>query len=278
MAAKKDTTKQAPAKAPAKQIAVRKTGTDLATIDAELANEVANIKDAISQGSGNKMKVEVVGDFVTPDGMNLGNEIQVVVVDFVSHNKFYTTAYDPQNPTPPDCYAMGRKINEMAPEPDSPNIQNADCRTCPLNQFSSGQNGRGKACKNSRALAVLVVDPENPDAHNEPDAPIYLLEIPPTGLRSFDGAVGHIARALNGPPVKAILTVTAKNAGTYALITFLDPVPNPDYAAHAARRPEVQDLLFRKPDYDAYNAKQAAAPRGRKPAARQPATRAPARR
>lgn len=254
-----------------KEIAPRQPGTSIANIDAELANEIANIKDTISQGSGNKIKVLPTGSFELPDGLDLGDEIQVVVVDFVSHNKFYATPYNPQNPTPPDCYAMGRKLNDMAPEDDSPHKQNDDCRTCPLNQFGSGNGGRGKACKNSRVLAVLLVDQENPDAHNAPDAPLYVLELPPTALRSFDGAVGHIARALNGPPVKAILTVSAKNAGTYALITFSDPVPNPDYAANVGRRPEVEDLLFRKPDFAAFEAKQASAPRGRANAARKPA-------
>jgi hypothetical protein len=34
-------------------------------------------------------------------------------------------------------------------------------------------------------------------------------------------------------------------------VTFRDPKPNPDYAAHAARRPETIDALQRRPDFTA---------------------------
>lgn len=230
----------------------------LANIDAELANEVANIKNTIGQPGGNRLKVEVKGSFTSPEGLDLGDELQVVVLDYTSRNNFYSTPWDPNNPAPPDCYAIGKVIADMAPEDDSPQKQNDDCRTCPLNAFGSGQGGSGKACQNRRLVAVLVVDPENPDAHNEPDAPIYMLDLSPSNNKSFDGAVSAVARALNGPPIKAILTVTAENAGTYAKVFWSAPVPNPDYATHAARRSECIDMLNRKPDFSAPPAKPSA--------------------
>ena len=239
-------------------------GQSLATIDQEMANEVANLKEQIGQASGNKIKVEASGDIILPDGGNLGNEIQLVVVDFVSRNNWYFGPFVPGQPSPPDCYAIGKVINTMAPEPDSPAIQSDKCSSCELNQFGSGANGKSKACKNSRLVAVLVIDPENPEAHNDPAAPLYTIDLPPTAIQSFDGAVAAVARSLAGPPVKAILTMTATNAGTYALIKFVEPVPNPDYAVHFARRAETVDMLNRKPDFSAPVSK----PRGRAPARR----------
>lgn len=239
----------------------------MSTIDQELAAEIANIKNEIGQASGNKIKVEPSGNFILPDGMNLGNEIQIVVVDFATHHDFYDAPYNSQNPTPPVCYARGKDLTTLAPEPDSPDIQSEKCSTCPMNAFGSGSNGKSKACKNSRVLAVLLVDPEDPDAINASDAPIYTLQLPPTAIKSFDGAASHIARTLLGPPIKAVLTVIAKPVGTYALISFIDPVPNTHYALHAARRPETIDMLYRKPDFAAYDAKQPT-PRGRAAPAR----------
>lgn len=246
-----------------KAVAPAASGTAIALVDQELAKEIANLKNAISQPSGNRIKVEATGEFILPDGMNLGSEIQVVVIDFVSRNTFYSGPYNPSNPSPPDCYAISKDLSSMAPEQDSPNLQHGDCRTCPLNQFGSGNNGKSKACKNTRELAVRVIDPENPEY--DPSAPIYTLSLPPTAIRSFDGAVATIMRSLAGPPLKAILTVSARNKGTYAEITFTDPMPNPDYAQDFARRGEVQDVLFRKPDFSAYEAKGPA--RGRAPVA-----------
>ena len=242
----------------AKKTALAKatTGTSMANIDAQLNNEIANLKNQIGQASGNKIRVEANGDFVLPDGANLGPEIQVVVLDFVSRNNFYTVAYNPNSPAPPDCYAIGplasagdpNGIAGMAPENDSPAIQNPDCATCPLNQFGSGNGGRSKACQNRRLMAVLLVDPDNPEAHNAPDATIYTLDLSPSNIKSFDGAISYATKSM-GHYIKVILTVTAKNVGTYAAVTFADPTPNDAYAIHAARRVECGDMLTRKPDF-----------------------------
>lgn len=236
--------------APAKSKA---SSTDLATIDAELSNEVLDLKNQIGQASGNKIKLEASGDYVLPSGENLGNEIQIVVVDFVSKNQWYPGAYNPNAIVPPDCYAIGKTISNMQPEGDSPNPQggnDGDCATCPLNQFGSGSSGQSKACKNSRLAVVLVIDPEDPAASAAPDAPLYTIEFSPTSIKAFDGMVSMVARALNGPPIKAMVTLSARNAGTYALQTFTDPEPNTFLAEHFARRPETVDMLYRKPDFN----------------------------
>lgn len=256
-----------------KSLAPATSSKSLAALDADLNNEVALLKNQISQPSGNKLKIEPTGDFILPDGMNLGNEIQVVVVDFYNRNFFYSQAYNPNAISPPDCYATGKDRTAMAPEADSPAVQHDKCITCPLNQFGSGPGGKSKACQNRYWLSVLIVDEDNPDAHNAPDAPLYLLDLSPSNLRSFEGAVSAVARSLQGPPVKAILTVSAKNVGTYAQVTFTDPMPNPDYALHVARRPETVDVLTRRPDFAAMAA-QAAPARGRGAApARRPGAR-----
>jgi hypothetical protein len=240
----------------------------LALIDQELNQEIANIKESIgSPGGGKQIKVEPSGNFILPDGANLGDEIHLIIVDFSTRKSFYSQPFDRNNPTPPDCYAIGKVIKALAPDDSAiPAKQHDNCAECPLNQWGSGNGGNGKACREFRDLAVLVVDPENPDAHNEPDAPIYLLSVPPTSLKAFDGFVPLVARSLAGPPIKAIVTVKGTAVGTYATLSFTNPVPNPDYAAHAARRAETIDLLNRRPDYAGYQARPQPARRGAVPA------------
>lgn len=248
----------------------------LALIDEELSQEIANIKESIgAPGGGKVIKVEPSGNFVLPDGANLGDEIQIIVVDFVTRKTFYSQPFDRNNPSPPDCYAIGKVIKTMAPDDESlPAKQHDNCVDCPLNQWGSGNGGSGKACREFRDLAVLVVDAENPDAHNDPGAPLYLLSVPPTSLKAFDGIVPLIARALAGPPIKAVVTVKGTAVGTYATLSFTNPVPNPDYAMHASRRAETSDLLNRRPDYAGYAARPVAPRRGAAPA--RPAARAAA--
>ena len=252
-AAKKSSNTKTPAgKAAGKGISTRAATTDLTVLDAELANEIVDIKSMIGQASGNKIKLEPTGDYVLPSGENLGNEIQVVVLDFVSKNQWYQNPFNPNNIVPPDCYAIGKVLSQMQPESDSPNMQggaDGDCATCPLNQFGSGNNGQSKACKNSRLAAALVIDPNDPEASTAPDAPIYTIEFAPTSIKAFDGMVTGTARTLNGPPIKAIWTLSARNAGTYALQTFSDPLPNDMLGSHIHRRAETVDMLNRKPDF-----------------------------
>jgi len=249
-----------------KAVATVAGGKALSQLEQELNSQVADLKASIGAPAGRAIKVKPTGDFISPEGFELGNEIQVVVVDFISKNMFFSGPYDPNNPAPPDCFAMNRVIAEMAPEPDVPNAQADACSGCPLNQFGSGPGGKSKACKNTRELAVLLLDSNNPDAHNDPSAPLYTFSLSPTMLRSFDGFVSTVARTLNRLPVGAIVTMTAQNVGTYASVSFVDPVPNPAYVANAGRRAEAAELLSRKPDFTLRPT-----PARRQPAARRPA-------
>jgi hypothetical protein len=261
-----------------KALKAESTGTDIALVDDALSNEIANIRSQISQPSGNRLKLAATGHFSLPDGTDLGDEFQAVIVDFLSVNRFYSGPYNPNDISPPDCVAFSplasandpNGIYAMEPMPESPNIQNdgGPCRTCPLNQFGSGNNGKGKACQNRRLVALLVIDPDNPDAHNEPDAPIYVLDLSPSNNKPLDAVVGNIARSLNGPALKAIVTISARNVGTYAAVNIGHPIPNPDYALHFQRRAEAADILQRKPDFSAALAAPSARGNARQPARR----------
>ena len=254
-----------------KDVAVvdQQAGTSIATIDAELNTSIAALQSAINAPSGNRIKAEVRGEFTLPGGMNLGNEIQVVVLDFLNRNMFYATKFNPDNPSPPDCYSLGVAIADLAPESDSPSAQNDNCKTCPMNAFGTGDNGRGKACQNRIWVSVLLIDPDSPQAHLEPDAPVYMIDLSPSNRKSFEAYVAATARTV-GHPIKTIATVTAANAGTYATVSFAAPIPNPDYAACAARRKEASEMLQRRPDFAAYAAR-AAAPSQVRGKARAPA-------
>jgi hypothetical protein len=221
---------------------------DLATIEAQLEAEAAKVSAQVGQPEARKISMDRTGNFIAPGGVNLGSEIEIVVVDFCSANDFYTAAFDPNNPKPPVCFARGRELADMYPEDISPEKQAENCSVCPQNQF--GSRGNGKACKNTRLLAVVLtneIDAEEPD-----ETPIYLLSVPPTGLKSFDAAALQTARILNGPPIKAVFTVRAVSGGTYNTMQFSTPSPNPHFAALFQLREKAEDMLGRLPDLTNY--------------------------
>lgn len=222
--------------------------TDLATLDAQLAEEAANdIARAISKPSGRKINVKNK-QFVLPDGTVVGDAIDVIVLDFVNANRYYVDAFNQNNLVPPVCYAFGKDLDAMTPHETAPEKQSSGCSTCAWNKFESDpQGGKGKACKNTREVALLLAA----DA-GDPDAPIFTMSISPTSLKSFDGIYSQVKRDFNGPLIKAVITVSTNPKVDYAQLVFSDPSPNGNYADNIARRSEANQLLAVAPDLSNY--------------------------
>lgn len=80
------------------------------------------------------------------------NAIVVAMLPKVSRT-YYAGRYDPDaKPTLPDCWSN----NGDMPEDRAPNRQAANCATCPMNIDGSGENGKGKACRFQRRVALLL--------------------------------------------------------------------------------------------------------------------------
>ena len=221
------------------------TTTDIAVLDAELAKEAQNIKTQIAAPTSPKLSIDKNGSWVAPDGRVFGEEIRGVVVDFVSANRFYDRPYDPSNPMVPACFAIGKALADMKPSANSPTPQHDGCADCQHNQF--GSRGNGKACKNTREVAFML-ESDFEDAN----APLYLISVPPTGLKAFDSFVNAAARLFDGPPLKAVISVRVVAQATYFTMNFVDIAPNAYYKDFVAMRGEALDMLTREPDTSQY--------------------------
>lgn len=106
--------------------------------------------------------------------------VDVVIVDINPHasRTYYEGEFDEKNPTSPVCYSD----NGVAPSRSADSPQAPFCRQCEWNQWGTGK-GRGKACKEAKKLAVLVLG-------QEPKA--WRFTVPATSLR----AIGGFTRAL----------------------------------------------------------------------------------
>lgn len=143
------------------------------------------------QGGVFSMGKEVLRDSRGPLG--------VVVLDQALENAYYTGAFDPDNPASPVCFALGfvegDAAPEMVPHPDAPEPQAEKCSACQHNAFGSGENGKGKACKNSIRLAMISTS--HPLA---PDAEIVQIKLPPTSGGGWAKYVGDLKSMFKRPP------------------------------------------------------------------------------
>jgi len=97
--------------------------------------------------------------------------LDVVVVSAAEKisRTFYAGAWDPENPSAPDCWsADGDKPDASAMSPQSPT-----CATCPQNIKGSGM-GESRACRFNQRLAVVLANDINGD--------VLQLQLPATSI------------------------------------------------------------------------------------------------
>lgn len=242
-------------------VAAKKTpGTNVVSLQEQMAAEVANIQSRIGAPSGDNIMVTQAKTFKLPNGEESQGPIELVVVDFISANYFYEGAYDPKNISPPACFSLNPVPTDMVPSANAPVRQADSCAGCAMNQF--GSDGNGKACKNTRLLAVLP-----PDADAE--TPLAILKVSPTAIKGFDGYVASVSRAFNRPPYGVLTEVGFDPTKTYASLRFGNPKPlDPDFLQMVYnRREEARARLLVEPDVSTFEVappKKAAAGRGRR--------------
>lgn len=210
---------------------------------AEQAAEVAAMQARINKPSGDKIKTEgKVFNF--PDGRS-SDTFEAIVVDFVTFHKYYTAGFVKGVSAPPVCFALGLEQANLTPSDASSDKQCASCAGCWANQYKSDpKGGNGKACKNERLLAILPLD-----ADVETD--LAILEVTPTGLKSFDGIVTKAMNA-NSPLRNFIVRFTFADE-SYPTVRFeiVGPTPKDLLLLAQSRKDEALKRLLTEPDYSA---------------------------
>jgi hypothetical protein len=100
--------------------------------------------------------------------------IEVVMLAANPHlsKVYYKGDFEEGNTGKPDCMSN----DGIAPDAQVENPVSKTCAVCPKNVWGSGRNGKGKACQDSRRLAI-----SSPSQLNEP----MLLRVPPASLKSL---------------------------------------------------------------------------------------------
>lgn len=252
------------------------TGNALVNWQAEMEKD-ARAAEVMEQNSGGGSFFSVKSGQLSFDGTPLpGNQMAVVIVDSIFEHVFYEGKFNPDNPSPPTCFAFGRDSEDaMVPHNtvfEHKQEQNPTCKGCPQSEWGSAETGRGKACRQIRRLGVVAGGQFDRDGkfvqNDELNGALGFLKIPVTSVKGYAGFVKQVAGALNRPPygifTKVAVVPDAKNQFAVTF-TPIGPVPDELMQEVMARRTEAKALI--DSPYNLDMEQPAAAPaRGRAPA------------
>lgn len=218
-----------------------------ASFAVKVRDEVRAIQARVSSPSNGKIRLIGNHTIELPDGTQC-EELEMVIVDFATVNMYFDQPYSPAMPVPPACFSIGFEQHTMKPSPNSPDAQADGCTQCPLNQFGSA--GRGKACKNTRLLAVMGVKYDEEDQ----DPPMWTLSIPPVSLKFFDAYVLKLATRMKTIPMGVVTRMKLKEDVAYPCPTFeaVRPLREDEYDTYMLRKEEARDVLMIEPDTSSY--------------------------
>ena len=136
------------------------------------------------------------------------SELKAVILDFVYENSYFQGAYNPSARQAPVCWAVGLDGATLAPGDEVPDRQNPSCQGCWADAYDSASRGKGKACKNSIRLGLLVV---GSDGGHFP----AFMRVPPASLRNFAEYADRTLRIAGVGLYEVLTTMTFDRSATY---------------------------------------------------------------
>lgn len=175
-----------------------KTGTNVVSWDEQMAELAKKFKGTVASISTGKMLSFKGGIMSAYDSPVDGNELDVIVLDYVLENVFYEGKFDADNPASPVCYAFGREAKDLKPHDEVEEKQSTEgCGACEHNEWGSGE-GRGKACKNQVRLAVIPADTKM-TAAGIAESDMLFAKVPVTSVKGFAAYAAKINDTLRKP-------------------------------------------------------------------------------
>lgn len=230
------------------------TGTAVANWDEDLAKFARQQSEAEAAAAGGNF-ISFKGGRISIGGQTVpGDAIAVVVVGFAFENAYYTEKYNPDDPRSPDCYAIGEDEKELEPHEQADDPQSDTCDNCLMNEWGSADTGRGKACKNTRRLAVISagrMDGGQFLPYDEADLytrqPIYVAKLPVTSVKGWATTVSQVTGTLKRPmwAVYCQIRVEPDSKTQFKVsITPLGNVPNHLLGAIKTKIDEATKILM----------------------------------
>lgn len=242
---KKKTTKKTASKKPGKQMAT------MAAYEKQFEQEAqADVDRTGGLGEGNK--VSIAGGSFTFQGQDMGETLEVVVVNFCSKNEKWDARYDKDDLNSPACAAIGMEDNEkLTPSEDSPVLYSESCGDCEHNEWESAETGKGKACNQKKRLVLVSADGIMDD---EPE--LVELEVPPGSTKNFKKYLKGLAKKIKRPLHGIKTEISFDSEFDYEVLSFksLDRIEDvAEMNAVMDLRGQCEADLLATPDFSNYH-------------------------
>lgn len=209
---------------------------------------------AASKVRGLTKKISTRGGILSIDDTPVeDNELRVIVVGATPENQYYTSAYNPNQPTVPACYSFGDPEagdpeGTMVPHDEAEDKQHEDCANCWANKMGTADVGRGKACKNIYRLDIITEDALE-SADDLKNAEVRMLNVPVMSVKNWTKFVNQLNDDMRRPPeaVVTLLKVVPDAKSQFQIKFSLEEAINFDgelWQAMKSKRAEVvKDLV-----------------------------------
>lgn len=149
----------------------------LGTIDNSALGQVSAGGFSVVSIKGKQFSVVKDGDRSIIEDPRTGDPATSIQVAILRVNPglskaYYTGGYQEGVESKPECFSN----DGVRPDANSPEPQAKSCAGCPFNAFGSANNGKGKACRDTKRMAIATVD-----NLEEP----MMLRVPATSLKNL---------------------------------------------------------------------------------------------
>lgn len=140
-----------------------------------------------------------------------GNNLDCIILESCVENRYDTKPFDPQNISPPDCFALSISGEEMVPSSASPNRQAERCDLCDMGKWQPNPKRPGKnhkPCKERRRLALLPADVLT--TKNFKTAELAIISVPVTSVKYWGTYANAISAEHGRPPWSVLSNISAR--------------------------------------------------------------------
>jgi hypothetical protein len=234
-----------------------KQTTALAKWDEELAKQ-AQVAAGMEQGTGTGQFFSLKAGVLAFAGSPFpGNELACVIADGVLENVYYEGKYVEGVANAPKCFAFGRDEAAMEPHEVCVKAKTAQCdacRECRMNQWASAETGKGKACRNSRRLALIPAGSFDAqgrlelieDEEHYRGAELAYLRLPVTSVKGYAAYVKQLAATLKRPPhgvITRVKVVPDQQTQFKVVFSAIQPVPDAVMGVIMQRHAEAAEVI-----------------------------------